>query len=137
MYDVDRICTDEVKSMKIQSNISLMQGPDMLKISKDQGVEESFEDLLQKAGSDKDDEQLKVACREMEAYFIQQLYKTMRTSTQLGEGIITKGQHEEIFEDMLIEEQSKESTKAGGIGLADMLYKQLSIERAAEKDIKL
>ncbi len=109
----------------------------MLKLNKDKEVEESFEKFLQKAQSDKDDEQLKAACREMEAYFIQQLYKTMRTSTQLGEGIITKGQHEEIFEDMLIEEQSKEATKAGGIGLADMLYKQLSIERAAEQDIKL
>lgn len=123
--------------MKIQNNIGLMQGQDVLKVNKDKEVEESFEKLLQKAQSDKDDEQLKAACREMEAYFIQQLYKTMRTSTQLGEGIITKGQHEEIFEDMLIEEQSKEATKAGGIGLADMLYKQLSIERAAEQDIKL
>ena len=123
--------------MKIQNNIGLMQGQDMLKVNKDQEVEESFEKLLEKAQSEKDDEQLKAACREMEAYFIQQLYKTMRTSTQLGEGIITKGQHEEIFEDMLIEEQSKEATKAGGIGLADMLYKQLSIERASGQDIKL
>ena len=57
----------------------------------------------------------------------------MRASTKMGEGIITKGQHEEIFEDMLIEEQSKESTKAGGIGLADMLYKQLSKEHASEQ----
>lgn len=110
-----------------------MQGQDMLKVQKDQEVENSFSELLQKAQLDKDDQQLKEACQEMEAYFIQELYKVMRTSTQLGEGIITKGQHEEIFEDMLIEEQSKEATKAGGIGIADMLYKQLSKEHASKQ----
>lgn len=108
-----------------------MQGQDMLKAHKDQEVEKSFGQLLEKAQLDKDDEQLKEACMEMESYFIQELYKVMRKSTKMGEGIIEKGQHEEIFEDMLIEEQSKEATKAGGIGLADMLYKQLSKENAS------
>lgn len=122
-----------MKQVKIQNDLGLMQGQDMLKAHKNQEVEQSFGQLLEKAQLNQDDEKLKEACREMEAYFIQQLYKTMKTSTQLGEGIITKGQHEEIFEDMLIEEQSKEATKAGGIGLADMLYKQLSKEHAAQQ----
>lgn len=113
--------------------MGLMQGQDMLKAHKDQKAEESFGRILENTQLDKDGEQLKEACREMEAYFIQELYKVMRTSTQLGEGIITKGQHEEIFEDMLIEEQSKQATKAGGIGLADMLYKQLSKEQASQQ----
>lgn len=117
--------------MKIQSNTNILINQDMVKMYQGQDTEESFEKLLQKAQSEKDNEQLKEACREMEAYFIQQLYKTMKTSTQLGEGIIPKGQYEETFEDMLIEEQSKEATKAGGIGLADMLYKQLSKEYAS------
>ena len=120
--------------MKIEGNIgnmSLIQGQEMLKVNKDQEVEKSFGKLLEKAQTQQDDEQLKEACQEMESYFIQELYKIMRTSTQLGEGIITKGQHEEIFEDMLIEAQSKEATKAGGIGLADMLYRQLSKEQVA------
>lgn len=119
--------------MKIQNMAGLMQGQDLIKTNKDQDVEESFEKLLAKAQEGKDEETLKEACREMEAYFIQELFKTMRSSTQLGEGIIPKGQHEEIFEDMLIEEQSKEATKAGGIGLADMLYKQLSREYASDQ----
>ena len=117
--------------MKIQNNIGLMSGQDMIKVQQGKDAEVSFEQLLEKAQLDKDDETLKEACREMEAYFIQHLYKTMKTSTQLGEGIIPKGQHEEVFEDMLIEEQSKEATKAGGIGLADMLYKQLTKEYAS------
>jgi len=119
--------------MEIQNNISLLTGQEMFKVNKGKEAEKSFEQILGKAQLNKDDEKLKEACREMEAYFIQQLFKTMKTSTQLGEGIITKGQHEEIFEDMLIEEQSKEATKAGGIGLADMLYKQLSKEFASEQ----
>ena len=117
--------------MKIQNNMGLMSGQDMIKAQQGQEAEVSFEQLLEKAQLDKDDETLKEACREMEAYFIQHLYKTMKTSTQLGEGIVPKGQHEEMFEDMLIEEQSKEATKAGGIGLADMLYKQLTKEYAS------
>lgn len=119
--------------MIIQNNVGLIQGQERLRANKSQEVEESFGRLFEQAQVDKDDEQLKEACREMEAYFIQELYKIMRTSTQLGEGIIAKGQHEEIFEDMLIEEQSKQATKAGGIGLADMLYKQLSKENAAQQ----
>ena len=119
--------------MKIQSNLNILTGQEMLKVNQGKEAERSFEQILGKAQLNKDDEKLKEACREMEAYFIQQLFKTMKTSTQLGEGIITKGQHEEIFEDMLIEEQSKEATKAGGIGLADMLYKQLSKEFASEQ----
>lgn len=108
-----------------------MSGQEMIKAQQGEKAEISFEQLLGKVQLDKDDEKLKEACREMEAYFIQHLYKTMKTSTQLGDGIVPKGQHEEIFEDMLIEEQSKEATKAGGIGLADMLYKQLTKEYAS------
>lgn len=119
--------------MEIKNNTSLMLNNDMVKMYQGQDQEEIFEQILQKAQLEKDDEKLKEACKEMEAYFIQQLYKTMKTSTQLGEGIIPKGQHEEIFEDMLIEEQSKEATKAGGIGLADMLYTQLSREYASKQ----
>ena len=125
--------SSEVKEMKIQGMASMLQGQEMLKASKGQEVEQNFESLLEKAQLGKDQETLKEACREMEAYFIQELYKTMRTSTQLGEGIIPKGEHEKIFEDMLIEEQSKESTKAGGIGLADMIYKQLSKEFVSDQ----
>lgn len=119
--------------MKIQNNMGLMQGQDVIKATKDQEIEKSFGQILENAQLGQDDEKLKEACREMESYFIQELYKVMRTSTQLGDGIMPKGQHEEIFEDMLIEEQSKEATKAGGIGLADMLYKQLSKEHASEQ----
>lgn len=113
--------------------MNLLQGQDMLKAHKDQEVEKNFEQLLEKAQANQDNEKLKEACMEMESYFIQQMYKVMRESTKLGEGIIPKGQHEEIFEDMLIEEQSKNATKAGGIGLADMLYKQLSREYASQQ----
>ena len=119
--------------MKIQNNIDSLSGQGILNLKQGEAVDQAFEQVLEKARLSEDDEKLKEACREMEAYFIQYLFKTMKTSTQLGEGIITKGQHEEIFEDMLIEEQSKEAAKAGGIGLANMLYKQLSKEFAAEQ----
>ena len=45
-------------------------------------------------------------------------------------GLIEKSRGEEIFEEMLDDEYSKLAANGRGMGLADMLYKQLS------KDIK-
>jgi flagellar protein FlgJ len=85
---------------------------------------ENFEDVLKKAAEEKDDKALKEACQEFEAYFIHQLFKEMRRTIQSG-GLIEKSQGEEIFQEMLDEEYAKNASKSDGIGLANMLYKQL------------
>lgn len=94
-------------------------------IEKQSQKTQSFEAALKKASEEKDNKALKEVCQEFEAYFIQQLFKEMRSTIQPG-GLIEKSQGEEIFQDMLDEEYSKNASKGNGIGLANMLYKQLS-----------
>ncbi|HOA80802.1 MAG TPA: rod-binding protein [Defluviitaleaceae bacterium] len=100
-----------------------------VEIQKQNQKAENFEEVLKKASEKKDDGELRKACKEFEAYFINQLFKEMRRTIQPG-GLIEKSRGEEIFEEMLDEEYSKLASNGNGIGLADMLYKQLS------KDIK-
>lgn len=91
---------------------------------------ESFEDSLIDATAKQDAEALKEACREFEAYFVQQLFKEMRSTVHDG-GLISKSQGQEIFEEMLYDEYANESSKGKGIGIADMMYKQLSNQAQA------
>ena len=73
-----------------------------------------------------EDKKLREACQGFEEMFLNLMYSKMRDTvpkdTLLGE---SNGQ--QIMQSMLDEELTKEMAKAGGVGLADMLYKQLSI----------
>ncbi|GKX28500.1 hypothetical protein SH1V18_09800 [Vallitalea longa] len=86
---------------------------------------ESFEAALNQAQEKQDDKQLQESCREFEQYFVNQLFKEMRNTVH-SDGLIPKSQGEKIFEDMLYEEYSTEISKGEGIGISQMLYKQLS-----------
>lgn len=74
----------------------------------------------------KEDAKLKAACTEMEAVFLNllmtQMRRTVPKSKLMGEG----SNPEEIMRSMLDGETTKNMAKAGGIGLADMMYRQLS-----------
>ncbi len=107
-------------------NTSLMQ----LNIDKtEQSQTQSFEDALNKAVDNKDAQELKEACKEFESYFVSYIFKQMQNSVNSinnGKGVINRSQGEEIFTEMLLEEYSETAAEHGGIGLADMMYKQLS-----------
>ncbi len=85
-----------------------------------------FKEVFEQATKEKDNEKIKEACEEVESYMIYQLFKQMKKSTTWGETLIPKGDYEQVFEDYLTKSQTEEMVKAGGIGLADMMYKQLS-----------
>lgn len=90
---------------------------------------ESFEKVLNDAKELKDDKKLKEACKEFESYFINYIYKQMQSSVYSingDNGLIKRSQGEEIFTEMLNEKYSELATEHGGIGLADMMYTQLS-----------
>lgn len=94
--------------------------------SKKEKVEaKSFEATLNQAIEKEDEEELRGACREFEQYFVNQLFKEMRNTVHSG-GLIPKSQGEKIFEEMLYDEYAKEVSKGKGIGISDMMYKQLS-----------
>jgi flagellar protein FlgJ len=72
-----------------------------------------------------DDAALKEACRDFEAIFLQQMLKSMRQTVPKN-GLMDGGMAEEIFEDMLYENYAEKMADSADLGLADMLYRQIS-----------
>lgn len=97
-----------------------------LELQKQEAGEKDFSTVLENAVSSKDDKALKEACDQVEQYMLSMIFKQMKASTVTGETLIPKGDYEKMFEDYLIDEQCKTMSKAGGVGLSDMMYKQLS-----------
>jgi flagellar protein FlgJ len=97
-----------------------------LETTKEENQTSSFQNVLSQAMQQEDDKQLKKACQEVESYLLADLFKQMKASTESEEGIFEKGDYEKIFESQLIDEQTKMMVQAGGIGLADSMYRQLS-----------
>lgn len=71
-----------------------------------------------------DDKKLMDVCKEFESIFLHMMLKEMK-KTVPDDGIIEKSQGTKIFEEMHLEELSKEISKGdNGIGIAKMLYDQ-------------
>jgi len=92
-----------------------------------------FEKALEKAIEEKDDKKLKKACSDLEAIFVNMMFKQMRNSVQKS-GLFDGGFAEEMYEDMLFEEYADEVSKNKGTGLGDMLYRQLSKSMKTESE---
>jgi Rod binding domain-containing protein len=69
-------------------------------------------------------EKLKEACRDFEAVFINKLWKQMRASVPKDGYLHSK--EEDMYVSMFDWEMSRKMSSAGGIGLGDMLFEQLS-----------
>ena len=85
----------------------------------------------QKAQESKDDAKLKAACKDMEAMFLNMMMTDMRKTVQKSK--LVDSSKEEIMTSMLDAEMTKNMASAGGMGLADMLYRQLSTTASAVK----
>ncbi len=72
-----------------------------------------------------EDRRLRDACVEMESLLVGKMLKEMRKTVHKS-GWINGGFAEEIFEDMLYDEYALSLSKNSNLGLADMLYTQLS-----------
>jgi len=96
-------------------------------------IEARIRQLQQAGPQTKKEKDLMKASQDMESFFLYMLLKEMRktvTETPLFHG----GRSEEIFRDMMDEEQSKKMASSGqGIGIAKMLYEQLSRPVIAEE----
>lgn len=62
------------------------------------------------------------ACKEFEAYMLEQVYKSMEKTVMRAED---KSDYEEYFGDMMIQEYAKRAVEQGGIGLANQLYEAM------------
>ncbi len=71
-------------------------------------------------------EKLKAVCKDMETVFINYLLTQMR-KTVPESSLLGQSNQQKIMESMLDSEMAKEMSTAGGIGLADMIYRQLTL----------
>lgn len=90
-----------------------------------------FAAKLEKAAAalkdDKEKAKLKEVCKDMEAVFLNLMLSKMRETVPKSK-LMGDSSQEELFQSMLDSEMTKNLAKAGGMGLADMLYKQLTLE---------
>ncbi len=73
--------------------------------------------VVNEAAKSQQDKELKEACKGFEAMFLNMMYKQMR-ATVPEDTLFGESNAQKIFRDMIAD--------GGGLGLADMLYKQLS-----------
>lgn len=76
------------------------------------------------AGEPDKEKKLREACQGFEAIFIQKVWEQMRKNVP-KEGYL-HSKDEETYQSMFDQELAKKMSSAGGIGLADMMYEQLS-----------
>lgn len=75
------------------------------------------------------DAELRKACEELESVFLQELLKEMR-KTVPKDDLFGGGRGEDVFQSMFDQEIAKKMAERGGIGLAEVLYRQLSQQAA-------
>jgi flagellar protein FlgJ len=77
-------------------------------------------------GSVVDRAAIRQAAEMFESYFLQIMFREMRKTTLNENSFIPKSHAEKIFIEMMDEQVSKDAAAAGGIGLADMIYNQMT-----------
>jgi len=102
-------------------SVDITTGIERKQVAEDQ----KFEEYLRKAYSERDKQKLKDACREFEALFMQMMYRQMKRTVPES-SLLPKSTARRIFEEMLDEELIN-NAKERGVGIADILYRQLSL----------
>ncbi len=90
----------------------------------DNAVSEAI-NVTKKNVMNKQQKKLWDTCVEAESLFVNKMLKEMRKSVDKGEWL-HGGFAEEIFEDMLYDEYSLQVSKNSNLGMAKMLYNELS-----------
>jgi flagellar protein FlgJ len=90
-------------------------------------IEGRIRELQQKGPATAEEKELLAAAQDFESFFLYMLLKEMRKTVNESP-LFHGGRAEEIFRDMLDEEMSKQMSKTPGqgIGIAQLLYEQLS-----------
>lgn len=89
---------------------------------------DALENTLSKVGQQATEEELMKACKDFEAYFIEQMYKGMEKTIMKAEDeeSSTASQYLDYFSDMQTQEYAKATAEQGnGIGLAQQLFEQM------------
>lgn len=73
----------------------------------------------------KDAVKLRQTCKDMEAVFLNMMWSSMRATVPKS-SLLGNSNQQEIMQSMLDSEMTKNISQSGGMGLGDMLYRQLA-----------
>ncbi|MBI2380969.1 MAG: flagellar assembly peptidoglycan hydrolase FlgJ [Gammaproteobacteria bacterium] len=77
-------------------------------------------------------EALKAACQQFESFFTRQLLKTMREANEaLDDDTLLDSQGSDFFREMYDDQLSVHLAKSGGLGLAELMFRQVSAVKDA------
>lgn len=79
------------------------------------------------------DKKLKQACQDFEAIFMGFMMKGMRNTVPKSD-LFGSSQEEDMFKEMMDNEICKSAASRSSMGVADMLYKQLSITHTGNEN---
>lgn len=82
--------------------------------------------------SDRSDKELLDACKQFEAYFLEQVFKEMSKTVQSSDETGVNGSLVSFFKDQTITSLAQDSTEKDGLGLAQMLYEQMKHNQTNE-----
>ena len=92
--------------------------------SLDQTASSKVDDLSARGSREKDISKVKQLANDFESIFMEQIFRSMRSSVQKS-GLVDGGNAEEIYTSMLDSEYAKEMSKQGNGGLSQMIERQL------------
>lgn len=78
--------------------------------------------LNNKNVSDATDEELMDVCKSFEAYFVEQVFKEMKSTVHSSDD---NGEYMKYFGDMMIQSYAEEAADSGAFGIAQMLYESM------------
>jgi peptidoglycan hydrolase FlgJ len=124
----------EITDILNSQNININSNPKTITNKRENKFQQLLNNRIQtKANNPKEffhkskpvDTKLMNVCLEMESIFVSKMLKEMR-NTLPKEKLIDGGFAEQIFEDMLYDEYALDISKTSNLGLAKMLYNDLS-----------
>lgn len=87
---------------------------------------DKLENQLDADFTGKTDDELMDACKDFEAYFLEQMFKEMAKTVPKSEGASSYGSNlTDYFRDNMLQELAEQSTENNPNGLAQMLYEQM------------
>lgn len=84
-----------------------------------------LEGQLGKDYSKVQDDELMDACKQFEAYFLEQMFKEMMNTIPKNEESDSNSNMVDFFKDQMVQNIATESTEQNSLGLAQMLYEQM------------
>ncbi len=91
--------------------------------------------LRQMTTPEQQDKKIRDVAQQYEKHFLRELVKSMRSTVSDG-GLVEKSQAEKIFSEQLDEQYVDQWGNSGGIGLADMIHKQMLEKFGVQLGIK-